>query len=239
MKSEIKKLPVSRKVLLKAAKVCHSNLADKPEMSVQGITKAYIDQFMVDITAAENFKTNNKVQKEKTAWTVLLKAKLKACKKWLTSGVFYLELAFKPKSPQVAEYPDYVPAENDEVLTSDAIISAATVLKKYLPQVTEKGMPDTFLAEGAALNQDLKTLSVMKGAAETEFEQCTIERNIALIKVYDAVNTINKAGRIVYAEDPAKLKTFESPWPQSVGSDEEATPPADTTTPTDPPPPVN
>jgi hypothetical protein len=32
--------------------------------------------------------------------------------------------------------------------------------------------------------------------------------------VYDAVNEINRAGRIVYENDPAKLKSFESPWPK-------------------------
>ena len=116
MKSEIKKPPVSRKILLTEATKCHSNLADKPEMSGQGITEAFINQFKADILATGNFKTNKDIQKEKAAWTVLLKTKLKACKKWLTSGEFYLELAFKPKSPQVAEYPDYVSAKKNAVV---------------------------------------------------------------------------------------------------------------------------
>ena len=221
MKIEIRKLPVSRKVLLTAAKNCHSNLTDKPEMSGQGITEAYINLFKADILAAGNFKTNKDIQKEKAAWTVLLKTKLKACKKWLTSGEFYLELAFKPKSPQVAEYPDYLPAKNDAVLTSDAITSASNVLTKYLTKVTEKGMPATFLAEGVTLTEELKTLDTQVGSADDDFEQYTIERNLALLKVYDAVNTINKVGRIVYENDPSKLKSFESPWPKSDGGNEE------------------
>lgn len=144
MKTEIKKLPVSRKILLAEATKCHSNLADKLEMSGQGITEAYINQFKTDILAAENFKTSKNILKEKTAWTVLLKAKLKACQKWLKSGEFYLELAFQPKSPQVAEYPDYVSAKKNAVLTGDAMTAAANVLTKYLTNVTEKGMPATF-----------------------------------------------------------------------------------------------
>jgi len=228
MKNEIPKLPVSRKVLLTVAKTCHSNLTGKPEMSGQGITEAYINLFKADILAAGNFKTNKDIQKEKAAWTVLLKTKLKACKKWLTSGEFYLELAFKPKSPQVAEYPDYLPAKNDAVLTSDAITSASNVLTKYLTKVTEKGMPPTFLTEGAALNSELKTLAEQIGAADKGFEQYTVERQLALFKVYEEVNTINKAGRIVYENDPAKLKSFDSPWPKNDGADEEEqTPPVE------------
>jgi len=105
MKVEIRKLPVSRKVSLIEATNCHSNLADKPEMSGQGITEAYINQFKADILAAENFKTSKNIQKEKAAWTVLLKVKIKACQKWLKRGEFYLELAFQPKSSQGTEYP--------------------------------------------------------------------------------------------------------------------------------------
>ncbi|MFA6596823.1 MAG: hypothetical protein WCS69_03805 [Ignavibacteriaceae bacterium] len=228
MKVEIKKAPVSRKVLLAEAKNCYSNLVDKPEMSEQGITEAYITQFKADILAAENFKTNKDIQKEKTAWIVLLKAKLKACQKWLKRGEFYLELAFQPKSSQTAEYPDYSSAKNNAVLTGDAMNAAATVLTKYLTKVTENGMPATFLAEGVTLTEELKTLDTQIGAAEDDFEQYTIERNLALLKVYDAVNTINKAGRIVYENDPAKLKSFESPWPKSeAGEDEAATPPVE------------
>ena len=221
MKSEIKKPPVSRKILLTEATKCHSNLADKPEMSGQGITEAFINQFKADILATGNFKTNKDIQKEKAAWTVLLKTKLKACKKWLTSGEFYLELAFQPKSPQTAEYPDYVSAKKNAVLTGDAMTAAANVLTKYLTNVTEKGMPATFLAEGVTLSEELKTLATQVGAAESDFKEYTIERNLASLKVYDAVNTINKAGRIVYENDPAKLKSFDSPWPKSDGGEEE------------------
>ncbi len=230
MKVEIRKLPVSRKVLLTEAKNCHSNLADKPEMSTQGITEAYINQFKADMLAAENFKTSKNIQKEQAAWTVLLKAKLKACQKWLKRGEFFLELAFQPKSPQVDEYPDYVTAKKDAVLTKDALTAAGNVLTKYLIKVTEKEMPATFLAEGVTLSEELKTLAAQVGSADDDFEQYTIERNLAQLKVYDAVNTINKAGRIVYENDPAKLKSFESPWPKNDG--EEAKP-------TDPVPPVS
>lgn len=59
--------------------------------------------------------------------------------------------------------------------------------------------------------EELKTLATQIGSADDDFEQYTIERNLALFKVYDEVNVINKAGRIVYENDPAKLKSFESP----------------------------
>ncbi|PIP76390.1 MAG: hypothetical protein COW85_14500 [Ignavibacteria bacterium CG22_combo_CG10-13_8_21_14_all_37_15] len=89
-------------------------------------------------------------------------------------------------------------------------------------------MPATFLAEGATLNEELKTLDTQVGAADSDFEQYTIERNLALVKVYDAVNVINKAERIVYENDPAKLKSFESPWPKGGGgNEEEQTPPVE------------
>jgi len=228
MKNEIPKLPVSRKVLLTVAKTCHSNLTDKPEMSGQGITEAYINKFKADILTAENFKTSKNIQKEGAAWTVLLKAKLKACQKWLKRGEFFLELTFQPKSPQTAEFPDYIAAKNNAVLTGDAMTAAANVLTKYLTKVTENGMPATFLAEGVTLTEELKTLATQIGSADNDFEQYTIERNLALLKVYDAVNTINKAGRIVYENDPAKLKSFDSPWPKNGGGDEEEqTPPVE------------
>lgn len=232
MQVEIRKLPVSRKVLLEEAKKCHSNLADKPEMSGQGITEGYINQFKADMLTAENFKTSKNIQKEKAAWTVLLKAKLKACQKWLKRGEFFLELAFQPKSPQTAEYPDYASAKKNAVLTGDAMTAAANVLTKYLTNVTEKGMPATFLSEGVTLSEELKSLATQVGAAESDFKEYTIERNLALLKVYDAVNTINKAGRIVYENDPAKLKSFETPWPKNDGgSEEEETSPAEPTVP--------
>ncbi len=235
MNTEVKKVPVSRKILLTEARKCHANLVDKPELNGQGITEAYINQFKADILAAANFKTNKDVQKEQAALTALLKVKLKVCRKWLRSGEFYLELAFKPKSPQTAEYPDYASAGSDAQLTSDAMISAANVLTKYLNQVTANGMPSTFLTEGTALNNELKSLSERIGSAEKGFLQYTIERQIALYKVYEEVNTINKAGRLVYENDPVKLKSFESPWPKSDGGDEkEETPPTDPT-----PPPVS
>lgn len=228
MQVEIRKLPVSRKVLLEEAKKCHSNLADKPEMCGQGITEVYINQFKADMLTAGNFKTSKNIQKEQAAWTVLLKAKLKACQKWLKRGEFFLELAFQPKSPQTAEYPDYLTAKNEAVLTGDAMTAAANVLTKYLTNVTEKGMPATFLADGVTLSEELKTLATQVGAAESDFKEYTIERNLASLKVYDAVNTINKAGRIVYENDPAKLKSFDSPWPKSDGGDEEEqTPPVE------------
>lgn len=235
MNTEVKKVPVSRKILLTEASKCHANLVDKPELNGQGITEAYINQFKADILAAANFKTNKDVQKEQAALTALLKVKLKACRKWLKSGEFYLELAFKPKSPQTTEYPDYTSAGNNAVLTSDAMTSAANVLTKYLTQVTEKGMPSTFISNGAVLNTELKSLAEQIGASEMNFEQYTVERQLALYKVYEEVNTINKAGRLVYENDPVKLKSFESPWPKSDGGDEEeGTPPTDPT-----PPPVS
>ncbi|MCK9426836.1 MAG: hypothetical protein M0Q21_12425 [Ignavibacteriaceae bacterium] len=224
MKVEIKKLPVSRKILLEEANNSYSNLADKPELAAQGITEAYKAGFKSDILAAENFKSDKEIKKEKAALTVLVKAKLKDCHKWLKKGENFLELTFKQKSPQTAEYPDYQGAKNNDILTIDAMSSAGNVLTKYATEVTAKGMSAIFVTEGATLKDDLKALGLQIGSAEDDFEQYTIERNLALVKVYDEINEINRAGRLVFEKDPAKLKSFESPWFKNGGGNEEAPP---------------
>jgi len=234
MKVEIKKLPVSRKVLLEEATKCSTNLKDKPQLAEQGITEEYITDFKSDIITAGGFKSDKEIRKTKTALTVLVKAKRKACIRWFKRGENFLEKAFKIKSPQVAEFPDYQSSKNSNVLLLDDIKAASNILNKYLAELTAKGMPVTFLAEGATLSGELNALDLLMAASEDDFEEYTIQRNLALLKVYEEINEINRAGRIVYENDPAKLKSFESPWPSTGGvSNEEAAPPQE------PAPPVN
>ena len=124
MKFEIKNVPVSRKVLLHEADNCYANLADKPELGGQAIAEVYITEFKNVITSAEHFKSNNQIRKVKAAYTVLLNAKLKECQKWLKRGEYFLELVFKQRSHQLAEYPNYQNVKRDEILTLDALSSA-------------------------------------------------------------------------------------------------------------------
>lgn len=219
-------LPVPEQKVLETAKTTLAIAKEKPELSKYGFGADYFTAFEADINNAALFKSDEEISREIVAGTALKNEKLTEAVKWGEGIKLRLELAV-PEAK--IEFPaNFKKARKDEKIMLEVLPNISSLADKYSDELKEKGLTDEEKAQGALLRSELDSLNKAQENLKKRRPEYTAERIAAYMKLYDAVNEINKAGRLAYADSEAELLLFKTPWSggekKSKTSDENKTP---------------
>jgi hypothetical protein len=223
METELK-LHVPEEKVMSTVKATVSVAKEKPLLAGYGMDANYFSTVEGEIQAAAGFKSDRQITSELKNSTQLKNAKLKEAGIWGNKVKTRLELAF-PKNPEIAaEFPsDFIKAKRDEATMIEVIPEITKLIDKYAVQLKAKGLPDDHKQKGEAILAELDAANTEQEKLKKLGPDYTQQRIAAYVKIYDRVNEINKAGREAYADSPADLKAFRSPWPAAEKkSDKEA-----------------
>ena len=200
--------------ILETAKTVSGIGRRKEKLAGYGMNSAYFDNFDNEIVTASNYMSDEEYEDKLKAVTASKNLKLIDLGKWGDGVKLRLELAYPDNAEIAAEFPvkKFAKAKRDEKTMLEVIPNICNLIDKYAAKLKEKGMPDDYKQQGLTLKDDLDKLNNDQETMKKNRPQYTRERVAAYQKLYDRVNEINKVGRKVYADSPADLEVFKSPW---------------------------
>ncbi len=227
MKAETSPIPVSQEKLISTGKDWSEKAKAHPELEEYGITPVFITEFNGDISTAEGFNTAEEVDKETAVLTGKKNDKNKECYKWIkTSNFHYGKVYPKKDAPERKLFPqDYSDANTNDTHTVTIIPDIVKLLNDNKDALIKKGMKAEFIGSGETLLAELADIKRQHKKKMEDDELYTIQRRIALSKVYNKINEISHAGKLAHENDREIGNYFDSPWP----SGSKKTPPPDDT----------
>ena len=177
-----------------------------------GIERAEV--FNQDIQTAESMPDNLKATVELKESTDRKNEVLEECFIWCNNLKLRIELAFGVKSEEydlfpVKELHDAKRSEETMFSVMDTCIEIAA--KKADPLLVFGHTPE-IQTEGKGLKAELHELDEDQEMVKKQKRSTTQDRHEIYNRLYDTVNQINSIGRKVFANEPAKLVLFKSPW---------------------------
>ena len=208
------KLHVPEQKILETAKATVKVARGKEKLAEYGMNPEYFITVDAEILSASGYKTDEEITRELKSITQQKNRKLVEAGKWGDKVKTRLELAF-PKNPEIVkEFPaNWTKAKRDEATMLEVIPVINNLIDKYEVKLKEKGLPDDHKQKGLEIRTEIDTLNTEQERLKKLGPEYTQERIAAYTKIYDRVNEINKAGREAYADSPADLVVFKSPWP--------------------------
>lgn len=203
-------LPVPEQKVLETAKTTLAIAKEKPKLSKYGFGADYFTAFETDINDAALYKSDEEISREIVAGTALKNEKLAEAVKWCEGIKLRLELAV----PEARiEFPaNFKKARKDEKTMLEVLPNICSLTDKYEVKLKERGLTDEEKAQGVLLRNELDALNKTQESLKKRRPEYTAERIAAYMKLYNAVNEINKAGRLAYADSEAELLLFKTPW---------------------------
>ncbi len=203
--------------ILEKAKTASVIGRGKEKLSEFGLDSVYFNNLDEEIVTASHYMSDEEYTKKQESITVEKNAKLAEAGKWGDGVKLRLELAFPDNADVVKEFPTgkFTKAKRDEKTMLEVIPNICNVIDKYDAKLKGKKMPDDYKQQGQTLAAAIDKLNNDQETMKKNRPQYTRERVAAYQKLYDRVNEINKVGRKVYADSPADLEVFKSPWPVS------------------------
>ncbi len=207
-------LPVSQEELLEKANEWDEKAKTHPELEEYGINQEFITGFEGEITDAAGYKTAKEVDKETAVLTAKKESKKKECYKWIKTSLVHYEKVYPNKnSAERKLFPeDYSKARTDDTHTVFIMPTIINLLTNNKDKLIAKGMKAEFIDKGAALLAELNSAKLDQKNKLEEDELYTIQRRIALNKVYNSINDISKAGQLAHEDDKEIGNYFDSPW---------------------------
>ncbi len=207
-------LPVPEPLILQTSKTTLNLTRTKEKLANYGLAGRFFTTLESDILTASGFKTDEELTKELGYVTSQKEAKLMEAGKWGDEVKIRLELAFADKPEVIKEFPpNFQKAKRTETIMLETIPSICNIIDKYSVNLQGRGLPEDHKQKGLDINTQLDALNTQQETLKKGRTEYTQQRIAAYQKLYDTVNEINKIGRIAYADSPADLKAFNSPWP--------------------------
>jgi len=204
-------LPVPEQIVLETSKTTLALAKEKPKLARFGFDAAYFTALENRISTAAAFKTDEELSRELVVGTGLKNRKLEEAAIWLEGIKLRLALAL-PEAKK--EFPsNYFKAKKDEKLMLEVLVNTHTLVLKYETELKSKGLTDEEKAQGLILRDELDELNKAQENLKKRRPEYTAERVAAYMNLYEAVNEINKAGKLAYADSETELLLFKSPWP--------------------------
>ena len=205
-----KVLPVPEQKLLETAKTVLAYAKEKPRLTQFGFDTAYFTALEASINTAAGYKTDEELSKEIVTGTGLKNEKLAEAGKWGDGIKLRLELA-QPEAKK--EFPvNFGKAKKDEKLMLEVLPNIDSLIVKHEEKLKAKGLTDEEKGKGITLRNELDELNKTQENLKKRRPEYTAERIAAYMKLYDAVNEINKAGRLAYSDSETELLLFKTPW---------------------------
>jgi len=197
------------KTTLENARAHQANLADF------GVTTQLLDEFAANIQAAEALPDETANRIDLRSLTQEKKDALDACFQWGRKLRARLQLAFGNASPQASAFPskEFNAASGSESKMMPVMEILINLATQHQSELAAVGQTPEILAEGSALLESLRQTDQAQELKKDTKRSATQERYQKFQVIYDAVNRINRVGRLVFENDPVKRALFESKWP--------------------------
>jgi len=208
----------SEELILSTALITHQNATDnKASLQSFGINDALLDEFHQKIVQAQAMPKEEQKRVELNEITATKNQSLENCYNWGKQLKLRVELAFGKKSPQAtafttAKFASAKKSESQMLVTMLALLELA---QNHNESLANFGQTPEFIQEGTEFLESLKSIDKLQEQTKSSKQSVSEERHILFNELYETINKINKVGRMVFADDGAKLVLFKSNWPIS------------------------
>jgi hypothetical protein len=187
------------------------------DLSTFGIDQQWINQFQKDIDTAVSFPIYEEQLGDLKQLTSAKDAKLTECMEWGQKLRLRIELATKQKQLINVNFPSnrWTEAKRNESKLIRLFPALIGLAKTYAEVLAKVGQTPAEIKAGEQLLNDLIKANQTQEEYKIKRTQVTSDRRIAYRKLYDGVNTINKVGQMVYADNPSVALLFASSWSTS------------------------
>jgi hypothetical protein len=211
-----KTFTVSILKLIEQALVMHTNLEEQlPLFNARFafINSAFAAQFKNAIDIADNMPSDESVLDLQQITTAQLYSQMQLARNAYNSLLTYVKLAF-PKRADVKELfgnKKYTAARFNLLKMKELLELAHAMAQKpeYKTPLINKGYTQADIDELAAIIQNLKAANLNQETAKAQRYTTTFNRIQACNSVYDYMQQINKASKVVFMNNYAMLQHFK------------------------------
>lgn len=202
-------------VLEVAATVLSHARANLSALSAFGINEGMLQEFENGINEAKALPREISNRAQLKVQTRTKQEVLDNCYDWSTHTKLRIEMAFGRKSVQTNAFPSKEVRrgrKSERVMLGifEMIIGLA---EQYQTELAAYGQTEDFLTQGKDLYQQLRAANEAQELKKKEKVAATKVRREKFKALYDTVNRINKAGQVVFKNEPAKQVLFQRLWP--------------------------
>ncbi|MCP4181447.1 MAG: hypothetical protein GY756_27100 [bacterium] len=197
------------------ARTCISIVRDNIDKFIKfNETDVTIDEFESDVDEAESIWDDKMERMDLKSLTSIKDEFLTKSFNWGRDLYLRVKLAlsknpnisiiFPSKDLQKSRY-------NDSLMISllEILIKLAEDKSEYL---APHGLTPDVIQEGKDLLQNLRKSDYEQELKKLTRKGATDVRHKLYKKIYDKINSLNEMGRNIFADEPEKLRLFESPW---------------------------
>ena len=186
-----------------------------------GIDPVFLAAFALAIVETEALFDENKERYDLKILTAIKNEILERCYTWCREVYVRIEMAFGKDSKEVLSFPSKIltAAYDSEKRMSPVMETIISIAIEHETILANFGQDAVILAEGTTLLNELREADKNQQHKKVHKKEATQIRHIYFNRLVDYVNNVNKIGRIVFKNDPAKYVLFESPWGSHSGSD--------------------
>jgi hypothetical protein len=210
--------------ILSIAKTTSANARKRLDSFVEfGITEVALNEFDQKIIVAEKTPSHLALRIEQKELTSTKNNVLAECVEWINKLKTRMEFAFRKNSPELAAFPlkELKKAVNSEDQMMRMMEICLNIGDKHKSVLVVHGQTPEVLNRGRQLHTELSQADRVQEIQKSNKRSVTQERNELFQELYDTVNKINKAGQIIFKNDPVNRVLFDSKWPKPTKVKEE------------------
>jgi len=208
-------LPYATEDILTEAKLALKRAAkDQDALSALGVTRDWLEQYREEIRTAEHLPDEEVRQLRLEEKTEQKDEALAACYGWADNLQERIRFQYGAASSQYQRFPT---DEKNEARTSERKMAPLMeTLIQYAANLAGdadgQGASSEFADEGRTLLRALRSADQAQEAQKVDNLAATREQTEVFRTLYRKVNRINRAGRTVFRDDPARRARYRSPW---------------------------
>ena len=172
--------------------------------------QTFVDNFMLKIEAAEDAPQDNQIIDILAQKTDAVNQAMEDCRKLFNKMRYFLEEAFKSNTSLLNEigYNDYGAARNSQKEMIRFMKVLVTACNKYASELIAVGFDQNQIDSIQATLDKLVTANDDQEYYKGERQAITQQRIEKMNAVWEIVLDVCKAGKIIYADNPAKYKQY-------------------------------
>lgn len=174
------------------------------------LTDPFIDDYLVQITAAEQVDPDSLVLDQQTQMTAEVEIAMKKGRNTYQALKYFIERAF-PNSPTIWNefgYNDYAKVHSSHPHFIQFYIQLHKTALKYASQLDQVGYDATRIAKLNDTSKSLQNANTNQGLFKNTRPVNTQERILTLNGIWDTLSRIRRAGKLTYIENFAKQKRY-------------------------------
>ncbi len=173
-------------------------------------TNEYVDIFTTKINSAQNAVTDNVLIDQLAGKTLAVETKMDSCRTKYRSVKYFVETAFKNNRAVQNEFGfnDYKEARSSQTKMISFIKQLGISAKRHQAELISAGMTEESINEIETLGNELDLANEHQEDFKKERTVLTQSRVILNNEVYDMVKEIARAGKIIFANNPAKYAIY-------------------------------